>query len=135
MSILSRLLIAIVILISMLALAIPMLAFDDERPAGVSSEQAGRLKTEMSSGTKFWRLFKLQVSEIRVTGPSPDDAEGVVIWRSAFGVPVGRSAYADYSSHFDFSLARTFVLWSGTFLLEAAMLALTARSFNRTSEA
>ena len=134
MSHLSRLLLAIVILIPSLALGLPILTFDDELPAGISTEQARRLKTQLSTGSKLWRLHKLQVSEIRSTGPTPDAVEGVVIWRSAFGIPVGRSSVVGGFSHFDISFALTWAAWSGTLLLEAAMLALATWSFIRTPE-
>ena len=88
-------------MIGMIALAVvafgssPML-FRDTASPNVSREAMRRLKTQHALGYDGIHPRYLQVTSARMTGPTPDDVEGSVVFRTLFGIRVGERYDLDY---------------------------------------
>lgn len=93
---------------------------------GLRRQGLGRLKVAARQATKPAPLYHIHVGGAHMTGPTPGHVEGIVVWRTVFGVPAGITAIdgTDFRSGWDHRrAART---WGAFLPAEPALGALLA---------
>lgn len=91
-----------------------------------ATEAARRLKGQARARFDF-PIGWAQVVEARLAGPTPDHAEGTVIFRAPFGVPVAEIRLYDQSDRYDYQLANWPLAWGAFLLAEGALGVLFCR--------
>ncbi len=109
-------------LLLVVAVAWPLIAFDDNAEA-LSDRQVQRLKGEAHHWSSIPPL-RLQISAVDSIPTQRDElADGTITWHTVFGIPYGETRFADQQSEQEWHNAR--LLWplGGLFATEAALLA------------
>ncbi len=83
-------------------------------------EALRRLKTQAAAPLKVRPGFR-QVTAARMTGETPDDIEGTVVWRTVFGLPVGETRISGARWTHDHHQLNWWLAWGTLLLVEGAL--------------
>ena len=116
----------LILVLTMAAFGLPLL-FPDTTSSDISDpelhrEAVHRLRVEIDSIYKINPAY-LQIIEVRLASEQPPiEPEGVGVWRTLFGIPVGVVEYKLPDVEFNLNTSRLGIVW-GSFLLIQTLLA------------
>ncbi|MFN8514571.1 MAG: hypothetical protein U0232_05415 [Thermomicrobiales bacterium] len=128
----SRLIFAAMVALAVLAFAIPLLVYRDV-PQDVPARTILMLKTEAQHMTKLPIMFQQVTSATTIGTPPATSAEGVVVWRTLFGIRLGEVHIASGKTWREGDgLGGALFVWLVFLSAEVTLAWLLVRSYNWT---